>query len=250
MSEGNHLLILSSSDRTSSSVSSTDFTVEIPSPLYGIQFIYLRNASIPLTYYNVDSTNDKVYYTPIPQLDTLSVTLNHGNYTAQTLVTHVVAKLNAVSNVYSGSYNVDTMKITISSTANFRLLFSNTVSSAASILGYENVDTASATSHTATYTPKLHPLEHIYIEIQQLSNHVLTTNPLINRCSFMIPITENGGETQNYVPTHDVGLQGIMLNDATISSFKIQLRDHLGRVLDLHGSNWNMILQILPKYVW
>jgi len=248
MPQTSPILIISSSDRTSSSVSSTDFTVQIPSPLYGVNTIELLSASIPLSYYNVDETNHTVYYTPIPQIGTESITLDHGNYTVQTLVEAVATKLSVDSEVvYTASYNPTTMKITISSVGNFKLLFSNTSTSAASLLGYDNVDTASATSHEASYAPKLHPLEHIYIEILELSNHILTTNPLINRCSFMIPVTQNGGEIEYYVPTNETGLQGVMLNSATIPSFRIQLRDHLGRILDLHGSNWSMILNILPK---
>src|ERR1700678_4595502 len=119
-------LLLESFSRTSSSVSSSNFTVALPNPVYVNDYKYIRLAYAMLynTIYNVDSTNQNIDIKI--SSSTYTATVPVGFYNANTLATALQTALTtAISNTWTVVYNTNQLTFTIGGSSSFQFLFSS-----------------------------------------------------------------------------------------------------------------------------
>lgn len=134
------------------------------------------------------------------------------------------------------------MKLTIAGTSNFSLEFSNTSNSIAYLMGFENSDTASALTQTATKCLNLSSPLYYNILIYELGFNVKTTNPSDN-ATFTVFNNCNNSDINTWTNNsyHCARIQ--ILND-NIQSFTIRITDYNNKDVDFNGCDWAMLLRL------
>jgi hypothetical protein len=229
-------ILINTKERLSGSTS--DFIIELHTPLNGLYTV--KNVLITNTSFNVTSLNNVVYFND--GLDQI-IYLEAGNHSVTTLLNDLNAKMDAVgADVYTTSLNSITGIITVSSTGTFQFTFgTNTLNSAAGILGYANVDTAVAGTHQASNVVDLATPLSLGIQIDGVSSVGYET--------------ANFGCGQIYVPL-DVGFgiyknlpenelrQTILFNH--MKRLKVSVRNpSTNSIVGLGNANWEMLLSKL-----
>ena len=96
-------VIFNSKDRDSGN--SHDFIINIPQHLRSNR-LRLAYASIPISWYNINSTNNKIYFQENSIATNIIATIPVGNYNITTFTTAISTAMNAVST--GGAYNTYT----------------------------------------------------------------------------------------------------------------------------------------------
>ena len=119
----NRFLLVDSRDRTSDSLSSTQFRIVLPEALHTIKKVRLLAVNIPNTVYNISAANNTFSFSRAGT--TYQASLAPGTYTYFSLPPAVSAAMNAADtgNAYSVSYSNTTLKLTIAGNAAFALLW-------------------------------------------------------------------------------------------------------------------------------
>ena len=232
---------ISSSNRTSSSASSTNFTI-IPTnqiePL--MKKLLVRRVTIPYTVYTINSNNNKLYWVDSDSSAKTS-TITSGNYDENTLAAAIASQMNIDKtsvDIYTCTVNSTTAKFTITNnTNNFQLTTTSTSSAIWKVLGYTtSSNKTGSTSYTGTNVYNLQPLMVIYI----CSNLADGNNARVQAGDFpilcAIPISANFGNIVTYI--NDFGDE-IPLNN-TKSMFTFQLYDDNLNLIDLNGQDWTI----------
>ena len=228
---------LDSSQRTYyTTTNAGSFTLTVQRPLKGCW--RLCQAYVPISQFNVGSTNNIIYFYENSIAKT--ATLTPGYYDNNSLLTEVATRLNAASGGF-GTYTVTQsalpLRITIASTQPFALQFQTyTANSAANILGYLSVDTALATSQLATNISNLASLRSYNISINNESGFLDAKGRL---CTFVIPVMSNTGGLAVYEPSH-MFPQLIHFSQST-ATLKIQVTDDNGIPIAL-SCDWYIVL--------
>lgn len=183
---------LSSKDRTSGNLN--DFEIKFNSPIENVRRINSVQIVLPYSWYTVmTGVNDKIYFTSATVA--YVATLTQGMYTVSALTTHVQTQINAAhtpdNNFTVALDNVTTKKFTIShASVAFTLTFAtNTTASARGLLGYNETDTASATSHVADVRYNLTHDSTIFVKSFALSSTAAYVGN--KKRAFVIPIVVN-----------------------------------------------------------
>ena len=207
--------------------------IEIPSQ-YHIH-LSVQNAVIPFTFYNINDSNNVLYYI----LNTQQYQLNiiKGNYNVNTLKTF----LNNNMSGFTITYDKITNKYTFTNNLgyDFTILSSSTCYY---LIGFTEENTTSTNGIlTSTRVINLAPIRIINVLSNLLTNNInkISSNNKSIICS--IPVM-----TQPFSVIHYVNSTGFKINSFTntISTLQIKLTDQLGTLLDLNGSNWSMTLQV------
>lgn len=249
-------LIINSQDRTSGT--SSNFTINSANNirLNGRKRIKLKHVSIYNTFYNINNNNNKIDFTE--NATNKTTTLTNGYYTATSLATHIGTAMTTTSGgfaVFTASYSTTTRKMAISSTQNFRLLFSSGTSTSSSPyreLGFTDtnginaVDTAVSTSATGNNHVNLGLPLTIYITINNWNgSNIKDTSGTFT--SFAIPINASSGEIINFNGDEIQQIIDIPPTVNIVSQLRITLSSINNRALDLNNSEWNMVLEIISS---
>jgi hypothetical protein len=235
---------VSSKNRTSGT--STSFVISIPE-IQGYNKVRVKSVQIPLTYYIINSTNNKLDFTESGQSQT-AATITPGNYTISSLTAAIKTAIEAVSptaSSYTVAYDSSTMKITMSSATSFALPFATGTNAATSIcliLGFAASDIATSTSHTATNVHNLFgPLALVLKTtlITGYDNSPKTSDSADTGVLCIIPISVDIGSVLNYDADEENYVR--MSNKTITPTFSITFPGNVS--LDLNGSNVSMILQ-------
>lgn len=234
----NHLYIkLDSSQRMNYTTTNPgSFTLTMQRPLRGCW--RLCQAYVPVSQFNVSSTNNVIYF--YENNVSKTAVLTPGYYDNNSLLTEVATRLNAASGSF-GTYNVSQssplLRITIGSTQPFALQFQTyTANSAANILGYLPLDTVLATSQLATNISNLASVRSYNISINNESGFLDSKGRM---CSFVVPVMSNTGGLAIYEPSR-VYPQFITFSQPT-ATLTIQVADDNGIPIAL-SCDWFMIL--------
>jgi len=126
-------VILHLNSKNGVSIDGTSNTEEIrfdlPFKLEEIKGIKPLFCTVPMTQYNISSSNNVFEFVEQTGAVTDSTTITPGNYTIDELVTALTTGMNASSSngyTYTISYNTKTSKITISTSSNFKVEISST----------------------------------------------------------------------------------------------------------------------------
>ena len=142
---------LNSSDRDSGN--SSDFTINIPQHLRSRR-LRLAYASIPISWYNINSTNNKIYFQENGISTNIIATIPVGNYNNSTFPSAIETAMNAVTtggiyNTYSVIIDTITNKMDVSASNPWR--FYNSVDKSTypnnthKVMGFDNSATTGGT---------------------------------------------------------------------------------------------------------
>jgi hypothetical protein len=240
------LLIIDSADRNIGSNSSTDFSITLPTLIYGpIKSIEILDICVPHTWYNINSTNNKLRFIGNDATER-TVTIPVGNYSLSVLLTSIGTELTNADtgvNTYTATVSTLTEKITITASTNtFSLLFANVLSTLHSVIGYTSTSLSGNTSYTATGIYNLNTINRLCIKTsiptkgQYILNNVYEPLLLVSWC-----VSSDFGFNDSYFPHYKLSQ---LINPITTSLLTIQLTDQNNNIIDLNGQNISLNIKL------
>lgn len=203
--------------------------------LTDIKGLKLINCTIPLTYYNINNTNNKFSY----EEDTggsKELTLVNGAYTSTTLSTHLKSLLDTDSDggdTYTVTVDTTSFKMTIASTGTFQVY----VSISSCITGF-SVASGSGTSHIGTDVINLTYIRHLYLH-GDFGNYIgaastITSNTVNNNVIATIPVGETLGNIVNYT-YHNAEYFDCNFEQ---QEYELYFTDENNNLIDFNGGKW------------
>lgn len=271
-----NVLIVNSADRNQNIYpNASDFRVQLLRQYTDVESLELSCALIPLSAYNVNSTNNKINFEETMGT-TLTAVIPVGNYPdATTLAFAVAASLTAATAngvTYSAAVDPLTGKFTITSDGAggsiFTLIFFGTPSlegvgpvqyqrerpsyppdSSGSILGFAPTDYSGSLTYTAPFTPNLDGEPAVYVHVQE-AEMLDSNNPRVQDALACIAIA-GGNEGRGYerfaasewcrFVRYYSPLEG------KIGTLTISLRTASGSLLDLNGRDYVLTFNIVTN---
>lgn len=237
-------LSINSADRTSSSVSSNDFQVRLPHDIKGMKSLELVSCSVPNTVYNIRTgTNDKLdFYDGANK----TITVAAGAYSITSLCSTLLTQLNTTSSGFTAvSYDTITMKVTITRSSNFSLLFATGANIATSIrreLGFNATDLSAAVTFTGQNVINLYNPMSCYICVNEFYMPNQTSSGKFY--TFHIPMTVNSDGivvvNKNSFYAQSVKIYG----NTSFSTLTIKLKTSDGLDFALNNTNFEMVLKL------
>ena len=199
-------------------------------------YISVIDASIPYSFYNVNSTNNTLNYTlnSIPY----SLTITKANYNIRTLISFLQSNLEPGFTI---TYNSSTNKLQFThSTYDFS--FSNT-STCFELLGFEDNITYYSDSLTllSTIGINLFTVRNVLIASSNfVLNNINSATP--NKASIItsVPVDVNAGSIINYKNINNI--KSLVHDIHNINTLHVQLLDQDADVLELNGLHWSLNL--------
>ena len=222
-------------------------TIEIPSQ--HTIMLSVQHAMIPYSFYNINSTNNKLTIQEIvvngsgAQIDTINNTLyiSVGNYNAYSLASYLGTLF--VGGRMTVTYNVITNKFTFTnSTYNFKFISASTTCQ--ELLGLSTNDLYN-TSALFYYTSKnlinLAPTKCICIATNLLTGCI--NNNLQNEQNILcsIPIE---GQPYSLITYKNTSNFKVNLFTTTLNDLQIKLVDDSGAIVNLNGQYFSLTLQL------
>lgn len=254
---------VSSHDRTDHKDNTSSFSVDIPSSVESFKnvlAIQLLSASIPSSFYNVDSYNTleedvklEFYYNGV----FTSLTIPRGQYQIITdrttspfpsndLLTVIENEFNAVtgSNV-TWSYDVVTNKLTLTHATNTLEIKEGNLEDVNlwDKLGFLKVQ-GPATSLEADSIPNISGAQQIFIHVSQLANNTVDLDAE-NGISLIggVLVTAPFGGNNNYEIKSSMANLIKYTTQRNIDFLDIRLRDSRGRLINLNNQDWTMLIR-------
>lgn len=238
--------IINSKDRINTSDTSSDFEIAFNDLLATKQpkKVQIVNIKMPMTFYNVDSNNERIYWTDSTSVNITS-TITNGTYTITELCSAIATKLNADksvgdTNTYTCSVGTNTQRVNIQASGGsaFGLRFSITSQSLSGFLGYSATALSGSTSYTATNVYNLlKNKKYVYIQ----SNLPVKNSVILSTSAkpiFGIVPTSNFGEiveVDNQFISHS-------LIPGRITTARFSIYDEDSNAVNLKGNDWSMVL--------
>lgn len=203
--------------------------------------IELLTFSLPMTFYNVNENNNKIYFND--GTDKIA-TLTPGNYDITDFLAELKTEMDSVSTItFTPTYSNISMKITITGDSAFTLTFgTNTTNSSSKILGFPDVDTSSSVTQVGTNTINLSVPLYINICIDGFSSSIKSSNHFDN-ATFCCHTFGNGSDVFTWNSSNSYE-QIIPCTDDNIQSIHVIIKDYNNQLLELNGGNWSMLLKI------
>jgi len=209
-----------------------------------VELVY---ASIPRSWYNINSTNNK-FVLKLENASEVTITVPEGDYSISVLRTALEGLIDAqLAGTVTISYidsptgsSPATNKLTIThDTADivWGLLFSQeTENSIATILGFNKVDYTGSAAHTAPNSFNLTGEQvvniHTHLSVDSTGGLALGQNNVLDS----IPINVAYGNTIVHAPNYR---RRHVLGGQNVASLKISVRYPDGRLVDMNGIHWN-----------
>jgi hypothetical protein len=232
-------LLVESVRRLVTSASSSNFKIRLNKPVQADR-IELLSVDIPNTIYNVNLSNNRLYFN-----DGMARTavITPGNYTSNTLKAAVESAFAAsgTSLTITYTYSQSTFKVTLAGSAPFSLSFDNTDRSIASVLGFSKVNLPSASSHTGQGAISLQQ-RPLMLVIDIANTNLYTTDDTTG--TFMIPVNTDGGFTIQYRSGLDFEQKTTTIPERLLQNFDVRLCYTDNVAVDLNGSEWNFLLRL------
>ena len=249
MSAQPRTLTINSQDRTLQSPSSTDFYVDIiPGISYASKFTLL-NAMIPNTTYNVTAANNTIYWQEAGPTN-FSATISPGAYSITTLLSSVVAAMNAVGTpTYTATYNPITFLVTVAnSTTTFAFTFgTHTTNSIGYAMGFVTNGSLSSLQ-IATQTPELGGPPYYYIKVDSLTSGARGSNNVDYGAFHVINSVNPNGDLGYFNEGNNYNVIELGNNPITLNTLHCELKTWNNQLVSLNGTDWNFTIKIdYPK---
>lgn len=187
----------------------------------------------PVSFYLIDSNNDEL------EVDTITYTLTHGNYTAKNLATHILTLLPAN---FGMVYNSITNKFTITHTTTNFTIGSN--STCLTLLGFsETSHTSTSLSLTSDNVINLSGQYNVlYVDIRNiLTNNISSLTGRRTSIVESIPVTVPYGGVMYY---EDKTSSFHSIQEDIISYIHVRiLGEDMATPVDFQGQDWNMTVE-------
>ena len=233
-----------------STETTSDFTVSVPNYI-NINKLRLVEATIPLTYFIINSTNNIINFTETGT-GTWQAVLTPGSYTNTSIVTEIAAAMNGVGATGPFSATIDPLTniLTISSGGpTFRI---NTVSivsnplSIGRILGFGTTATGFANSHTSPGVINLAGSNELYITSSIVSGPleeiIILSVPDVTNIVDRIPIFQTVGTIQTLLQPDSLREVYIPNPDA-FTVLDIQIRLPGGAIVNLNNADVTLVFE-------
>jgi hypothetical protein len=205
--------------------------IEIPSQYH--MYVSVEHASIPTTFYNINSNNNILVY--VINLVTYTLEITKGNYNVTTLKNYLMTNMNNFTIIYDSIINAFTFTHTY---------YDFTISSNStclSLIGFFKTDTTSVSKIlTSTRAVNLCSIRCICVHTNLKTSNISKTNTNCFNILCSIPITVSPLSIQPYTNNNNFKVNTFSNN---ISMLSIKLCDQLGNLIDLNGANWSMTIQ-------
>lgn len=211
----------------------------------GVYRISLLSAKIPLVEYNINTTNNTFTYynAAMGSSPPITITVPVGVYDALTLATALAAAINlnfgTTLNTATVTYNSTTLKYTIANTqATSQYFFTGAISK---VIGFTPGTYGPAASITSNSIVDMSVVDYLYIKIIGFSSPscgLVSTQD--NAITYIVPTLGNIGTVLYY--TANSGFYQTIKNNEPVRGITVELRTSGGRLYDLQGLNWSMIL--------
>lgn len=235
--EGIRLFTINSKDRLSHSTSTTDCIFQFNA--FNATSADVVSFQMPMTQYNINSTNNRVYFNDGVNRN---FTLTSGNYSIYDFLTELETRFNSVSANYVVSYSDVSMKITITGLIPFRLLFAtNTTNTSAYIMGFNNTDGVLALSQTSNNCIDLSLPLYICCEITEFNSNAKSTND--SSSTFVFSNKVNCGDVLTYCEKTDYK-QCAPITESNIQNLHMKFTIPGNYPLDINNADWMMILRL------
>lgn len=250
----NILNIISTKRNGFPSTPSSVFRIQFQYPiLYArrIRLLYLAipntlqvfNSQAEATLYGVD-INNRINFLDSTLTEKIAF-ITPGTYTITDLLVEIKTQMDLASGVdtYTITYDNTTSKITFtSSNPNFELLWAtgtNPDDSAWYELGFNQVDTGLAISHTSTRTINISGPYELQLRIAQFKNVVKDTKNFTS--CFVIPLDVQYGDIKywKYQDEYDASINCQVTN---LTYLDVELISEFGRI-NLNGADWSCTLE-------
>jgi hypothetical protein len=247
---------------------SNDYIIKLHNfKIRNVKSIELISAKIPKTEYLINSNNNKIHF----QENSIDYTiqLDYGNYTANTLATHLENKLNALgtSNSYTVNVNNSTGILDISRNSgsnSYSLLFSTGQyndsydsngqiiigQSPRIILGFDIADYTSnlAGSIDSPNKMNLHPDCEIFIEIDNYMGHIDTyisdNNYLKGKIFASIDMDVNNDDIKYFKNSEKKIKKEFFPLMNNLSYLHIKFKNYFNQLYNFNGQENSMLLKI------
>lgn len=234
------LIYLSSAQRDSGT--SSNFSISWGTEI-SMDAIKVVSVTMPNTFYNITTTNNKLISTE--GVDREEVSITPGLYNINSLLTALAAALTAnatLTGTYTAAVDPTTQLITLTSTVAFVI---DTTTLAAQ-LGFTSTPTSSATSHVADELYDISSVRQVFLQVTGIPvtsifnsgfRNILCTVPLVN--------AEFG---QIIHQTYDSDANMITFTDTQfVDTLGFSLVDETGAPVDNNGVEWNIELAYMRR---
>ena len=215
--------------RNRDSGTATDFRVKLPRSLHKGQCFELVCAHIPQTFHNIDSTNNSFSF--VEGSTTQTATLTPGYYTNETIATELQTQMNAVgSYTYTVTLLENTQTLRIYSNGALQVIGSD------SPLGFTTT-TGFSTTNFGNEPVNLEKNQSLLIDL----NNIVEIEGINYGCTFAVPSDVDVLQVLDWRPGEGYRQHVHITHDTKV--LHLRLKDINNKTLDLHGSNWFIILK-------
>lgn len=203
--------------------------------------VTVLNAQIPSSYYNVNSTNDKLVYN-VNGGTSLTVTLTHSNYNINTLKAHIVS---LIGSNFTFTYSTSSNKLSIyNSTYSFEFEESSTCFE---LLGFSDQNHVSILrTLISDNVVNLFTVRNLQIASDNfILNNIDSYNPNNSNILASIPVNTIYNGIISYANIHDVYSE--INNTRNLTNLHIKITDQDGNVIDLNNAHWSLTLLLTIK---
>lgn len=236
-------VFLDSRERNNAANDPSDATYYFTDPLPAGRYL-IRSFLLANTFYNVDSTNNIIYFNENSTNKTATITA--GYYTSSTFPAAVKTAMDTASggyNTFTVTLDSATKKVTIAAGNAFSFKFAtnlNTGLGAQDLIGVGPLDTSAVTSYTCTRVMNLADPMAVLVQIDPVSDNIRSMYGSASGCIY-IPIVKPWGDIVEINDTTEYP-QSITLPNQT-SKLKVTFRDSKGRVRSLVGGRYYIWLE-------
>jgi len=208
--------------------------IKLPMTINNVTAITINYVKICNSIFNITTSNQNIYTS-----SGTKYTIPIGPYTASSLISKLQSLLGFTITI------TDAGIITISSSSPFSLLFGSYKDNPAKLLGFEEKDYINSTSYTGTYICKVWPGGLYYIGSNLLSSYLDRMTIIHNTESKVIMKVDVDNLYGTYIKLDTDATKRIQFRQVVpLTSFDLTLYDRKMNVLDLHGGDWIIGLDI------
>lgn len=237
-------LLLDSRDNNNYGATSSDcmFHLGNGQDFNEVNSVELLSFNCPLTMYNVNSSNNTIYFN---DGSARSVVLPPSNYDVYALIAAIKVAMESVSALtFTVTYSDQTLKITVTGSLAFSFTFgTNTSYSASKIIGFNNANTSSSVTQTGNNAINLSIPLYIMIKVDGFSSSIKSSNPYDN-ATFVVSTVGNNSDILTWTPGSFYQQRVLSFND-NVSDLRVVLRDYNNTQIDLNGGHWSMLLRLI-----
>jgi len=187
---------------------------------------------VPYSFYVFNNTNNVLAFTGKTPL-----TIANGNYDVDTLVTYLNTNLS--SQGITASYITAQNHLKFTSAGSISI--NNTNTTCHFELGFTTSDNQNSTSIQSTQSVNLAGVPAIYIRIKNITTNNIDSNGSHSSTLAKVNVTAHHLEWIYYSPSEYIYQ---LLHDHQFNHIELALENDEGKVIDLNGANWSIVLTI------